>query len=406
MSDRPIATTNRRTVLKAGSTLAFAGLITPAATVAQTDLPIEIEQNAEEEYVVLRNVGDDDVDLTGYSINFEAEDEDYNQVRQLSGDVMLAPGEEVTVATGDETTVSTDVTLVEPYDGYVLRNDGSDEIALLDPDGNTVVSTAGSGGSDPGDGGDESERTLTITVIDENDEPVEGANVSVVTSDGGEEAASGETDSDGTVTFDVESGEYDVIVDHDDVTGPAATPATVDDTDAEVGVTLDTSDDTATGIVRVVDQNGDPVEGESVTLWPPGTVEEEATETRETNADGEVVIELVAGDPEDVVMFEIVVRDQSRMLGIMSDEHVGVQEVVFEVDTSDDDGDDSTDNGDDSDDEDDQEEELDGDDGDGDDGDDEDTDEKSGDGDEDETDADGDGVAATDDADDDCPKES
>ncbi|WP_336344121.1 lamin tail domain-containing protein [Halalkalicoccus ordinarius] len=390
MSDGPRATTNRRTVLKAGGTLALAGLITPAATVAQTDLPIEIEQNAKEEYVVLRNVGDDDVDLTGYSINFEAEDEDYDQVRQLSGDVTLASGEEVTVATGDETTDSTDVTLVDPYDGHVLRNDGSDEIALLDPDGNTVVSTAGSGESDPGDGGDESERTLTITVVDENDESVEGANVSVVTSDGGEEVASGETDSDGTVTFDVESGEYDVIVEHDDVTGPAATPATVDDTDPEVSVTLDMSDDTATGIVRVVDQNDDPVEGEPVTLWPPGTVDEEATETRETNADGEVVIELLAGEPEDVVMFETVVRNQSKTLGIMSDEHAGVQEVVFEVDTSDD-----------SDDEDGQTQELDRDDGD-----DEDMDEKSGDDDEDVTDADGDGVAATDDADDDCPKES
>lgn len=154
-------------------------------------------------------------------------------------------------------------------------------------------------------------------------------------------------------------------------------------------MTLDTSDDTATGIVRVIDQDGDPVEGETVTLWPPGTVEEETTETRETNADGEVVIELGAGEPEDVVMYEIVVRNQSRMLGIMSDEHAGVQEAVFEVDTSDDDGDDSTD----------------GDDGDGDDGDDDsDKDEKSGD-DEDEVDADGDGVAATDDGDD-CPKES
>ena len=34
---------------------------------------------------------------------------------------MLGPGEEVSVAT-----VSTDITLVDPYDEFVLNNDGSD----------------------------------------------------------------------------------------------------------------------------------------------------------------------------------------------------------------------------------------------------------------------------------------
>ena len=391
MTNNPGTPTHtRRTILKVGGTLALAGFITPAATVAQTDLPIEIEQFPEEEYVVLRNVGDEDVDLTGYGLTFEDEESSQvDQVRQLSGDVVIGPGEEVSVATGDETTVDTDVTLADPYDGFVLNNDGTDVISLVDPDGNMVVSTTGSG--------DEPEWMLTITVVDEDNEPVEGANVTVVTSAGGEEVASGETDSDGMVTFDVESSEYDVIVNHDDVTGPAATPVTVDGADAEVSVTLDMTDDRATGIVRVIDQNGDPVEGEPVTLWPPGAVEEEATETRETNADGEVVIELAAGEPEDVVMYTIEVRDQEERLAIMSDEHVGVQEVVFEVDTSDDDGDDSTDDGDsdDGDDTDDSKKETEKTDG-------SDTDDE----DKGKTDADGDGVAATDDADDDCPKVS
>nr|WP_303650352.1 lamin tail domain-containing protein [Halalkalicoccus sp. NIPERK01] len=398
MSNRPPATTNRRTVLEAGSALALTGLVTPVAAVAQTDLPIEIEQNAEDEYIVLWNLGDDEVDLTGYGLNFDNEESSQrDQVRQLSGNVALAPGDDVTVATSDETTVDTDVTLADPYDGSVLNNDGTDVVALVDPDGNTVVSTDGSGGSDSGDGEDEPERTLTVTVVDETDEPLEGANVSVVTSDGGEEVASGETDSDGTVTFDVESGEYDVVVNHDDVTGPAATRTTVDDADAEVSMTLDTTDGRATGIVRVVDRNGDPVEGEPVTLWPPGTVEEEATETRETNADGEVVIELSGLEPTDVTGFDVEVRDQEQRLGIMSDAYQGVQEVVFEVDTSENDGDDSTDddNSDDGDDTDDSEKE---------------TEKTDGSDNDDEckrkTDADGDGVPATDDADDDCAKVS
>ncbi len=157
----------------------------------------------------------------------------------------------------------------------------------------------------------------------------------------------------------------------------------------------------ATGIVRVVDQNGDPVEGEPVTLWPPGTVEEEATETHETNADGVVVIELSGFEPTDVASFDVEVRDQEQTLGIMSDVHQGVQEAVFEVDTSDDDGDDSTDDGDrdDGDDTDDStdDSEKETEKTDGSDNDDEDKEK---------TDADGDGVAATDDVDDDCAKVS
>ncbi|WP_066381072.1 carboxypeptidase-like regulatory domain-containing protein [Halalkalicoccus paucihalophilus] len=190
------------------------------------------------------------------------------------------------------------------------------------------------------------ENTITVTVRDENDDPVGDANVSVVVSDGGDEIASGDTDSDGTVSFDIESGEYDVIVNHDDVIGPASTSVTVDDGDTDVSVTLDTTNGRATGIIRVVDQNGDPVKGEPVTVWPPGTVEEDGTETHETNADGEVVIELRSFEPTDVTFFDVEVRDQEQTLGIMSDAENGVQETVFEVETSDEDGNDSTDDGD------------------------------------------------------------
>lgn len=106
-----------------------------------------------------------------------------------------------------------------------------------------------------------------------------------------------------------------------------------DDEDDE-GDSTDGEDDTATGVVRVVNQDGEPVEGEPVTVWPPGTVEEEATETYLTDEDGEYEIELLAGEPEDAPMFTIEVRDQEEVLAIMSDEHAGVQEVEFVVDTS------------------------------------------------------------------------
>lgn len=203
------------------------------------------------------------------------------------------------------------------YGTFLVEIDGEDEEYLI-PLSET-----------PGEG--EETSSLKVTVDNHNGEPVEGASVTVITADGGDEVASGTTDSNGVITFDVENGEYDVIVEHEDIT--AASRVTVDG-DTEDSLTLDTSDQKATGIVKVVDQNGDPVEGEPVTLWPPGAVEEEATETRETDENGEVRIELVAGEPEDVVMFDVVVRDQKKYLGIMADAYVGVQEVVFEVDTT------------------------------------------------------------------------
>ena len=174
---------------------------------------------------------------------------------------------------------------------------------------------------------------LTVTVENHNGEPVENASVSVATADGGEEVASGTTDADGIVTFDVEDGEYDISADHEEARGGTVSRIAVDG-DTEDTLTLDTSEGLATGIVKVVDQNGDPVEGEEVTLWPPGAVDEEATETRETDENGEVRIELLAGDPSDVVMFDVEVRGQIQTLAIMADAYTGVQEVVFEVDDS------------------------------------------------------------------------
>lgn len=78
-----------------------------------------------------------------------------------------------------------------------------------------------------------------------------------------------------------------------------------------------------------MDDDGEPIAGERVTLTPPATVQESAKEQRVTNDDGEVVIELAAGEPEDVVSYGVEVRGEEKSLAIMSDEHAGVQEVEF-----------------------------------------------------------------------------
>lgn len=184
--------------------------------------------------------------------------------------------------------------------------------------------------------------TLTVTVTDPNGDPVVNGDVHIVTPDGGEDVASGTTDENGQVTFDLENGDYEVAVSAPDqeLHQPSDRRfVTIDDGDEEFSVQLQSSgddddkSDTATGIVRVVDQDGEPVEGEPVILSPPGTVEEDQKETRHTDENGEVVIELGAGDPSDAVMYGVEVRDQEQSLGIMSDEHHGVQEVTFNVGT-------------------------------------------------------------------------
>lgn len=145
---------SRRTVLKAGSTIAIAGLLSPGAVVAQTDLPLEIEQTAKDEYVVIRNVGDEEVDITGYQINFEAgEGSNVDQIRELDGEVIIGPGEEILVPTGGLAVLNGDAFLKDPYETEVLNNEEPDVVALLTPSGETVTTT-NEATQEPDDGDD------------------------------------------------------------------------------------------------------------------------------------------------------------------------------------------------------------------------------------------------------------
>ncbi|MFC7009734.1 hypothetical protein [Halalkalicoccus salilacus] len=83
----------------------------------------------------------------------------------------------------------------------------------------------------------------------------------------------------------------------------------------------------ATAVIRVVNGAGTPVEGEPVTVIAMDGSSTEYT----TDENGEVVIELVAGDASDVARFDVRVRDQEQVVYIQRDDVHGVQEVVFEV---------------------------------------------------------------------------
>lgn len=101
--------------------------------------------------MTITNTGDEEVDLTGYQINFEAgEDSNVNQIRELSGEVLIPAGEDIVVSTGiNKISGDNIVELVDPYQTEVLNNENPDVVALLDPDGNVVASTGETGSSDP-----------------------------------------------------------------------------------------------------------------------------------------------------------------------------------------------------------------------------------------------------------------
>lgn len=176
--------------------------------------------------------------------------------------------------------------------------------------------------------------TLTVTVTDATGDPVENASVSVVTYDGGADVADGTTDENGEVMFDLEDGSYELVVSAKGLMQPSdqrLVEINGEDTATEVQLQeTGGGDDTATGIVRVTDSDGNPIEGEPVKITPPATVTERGTEIEYTDENGEVVIELGAGEPTDVVMYGVEVRGEEQTLGIMSDEHVGVQVVEFQ----------------------------------------------------------------------------
>ena len=192
---------SRRTVLKASSILATGGVAATGLGSAQQHSRLEIKQYPVEEYVVITNVDPElEADITGYSINFEAEDDDYNQIRELAGEVVIAAGESITVPTGArEVEADNIVELADPYDGEVLNNDGSDVVTLLDTNGEIVWSTA-----------DNTTYTLNLTVIDPEGEPVADARIGVYTYYGGEDVTTGTTDENGQATFELRNGSYEV----------------------------------------------------------------------------------------------------------------------------------------------------------------------------------------------------
>lgn len=212
----------RRTVLKTGLAVSAAavGISSSGIGLAQSEMDLSLEVDAEAETVTITNNGESEVDLTGYQINFEAgTDSEVNQIRTLSGEVVIGAGESVTVAAGGGE--SGDVSLEDPYEGEVLNNENPDVVALLSPEDEEVARSDESGDSDDDDneGGDDNEEketyTLTASVIESEDNGIISADVTV---DGETKTTSPQGKDDNSkilATFELENGTYTASATYD-----------------------------------------------------------------------------------------------------------------------------------------------------------------------------------------------
>lgn len=317
-------TYNRRTILTRGATFAALGVAGTAPAAAQSDEQIEqlrISVYPEEEFIVIVNTGEEDIDLTGYSINFEAEDDDYNQIRQLSGEVVISSeGGRIVVSTGAREVDQSDIVeLDRPYTGEILRNDGSDVVALLDRDGNEVARSDEEPSEDPPE-----DQTVEVTVLDaDTGEPISHAWIDGICSDADSSADYGMinyANDEGIVPLDLPAAE---TVNGCDLNARAegyetSDPLGIDLEDPEP-MTVDLmpveDDETHTLTVVVTDMDGVRIEGAGVGVVTYDAGEDVGTGT--TDECGEVQFEVEDGTYEvSTGTEELAQSSANRLVGV------------------------------------------------------------------------------------------
>ncbi|QLK26545.1 lamin tail domain-containing protein [Natrinema zhouii] len=207
---------NRRRFI-AGTALAAAGIGISGNVLADGhELPVKIvEVNPTEETVILENTGSETVDLGGYLLDWEHEN-DEDQTKAFEEGVTIEPGKQLSVWSGFQSTQIGDVKAdyqIADYDHGRINDQDPDVIALLSPEGELVATSDGytSGGdnssgdnsgsdsdsdTDSDNTGDESSADTDETTNDDTD--VESD------SDTGDEDAGGEADEDVNANADEE----------------------------------------------------------------------------------------------------------------------------------------------------------------------------------------------------------
>lgn len=219
-------TQTRRGILALTGALTVAGLGTAGNALSQTtdassnhdDWITFGEINTEGEWLVLHNEGDEDLDITGYTIvfGFEEEQDHTKQFEEKYGATMIPAGGSITVATGapasQDGTPAEDPDVEFDFGTAKMPDDGSDVYAILDPEGNEVAR------SDEDRHGTDGDETTTTTEEEEQDdeeqedeeegEEEDGLDVDLPKEyhadlSGVAETHDVETDATGTATFEV-----------------------------------------------------------------------------------------------------------------------------------------------------------------------------------------------------------
>lgn len=97
-----------------------------------------VEINAENEYIVIKNVSGEQVSLSGYNVNLEV-GQKVNQIpdEPFPQGTTLDANETLTIATGTASTVEGDVTL--GYEKAMINNTNPDTLAIINPSGEIVI---------------------------------------------------------------------------------------------------------------------------------------------------------------------------------------------------------------------------------------------------------------------------
>lgn len=214
----------------------------------------------------------------------------------------------------DDSEQDNDITAEDGPNGTVSNDSDADDVQT--PDNDSTGEQNGDNDTAEQDQSDPEATELTVVVIDDADNPIEGASLTLIPHLEGVDAPDhpmehGETDADGIYTAVLEHYDYTIEVEHPDYEsgvvehthdGPRevtiALKVTGDSTTTDTTDTFDTTD-TSDVSITVVDTAGDPIEDASVRLIPE--ISDRPITEGETDAEGIYTESIV----EQVYMLEI-----------------------------------------------------------------------------------------------------
>ena len=183
-------------------------------------------------------------------------------------------------------------------------------------------------------------KTVTITVVDENNDPVENADVEFVHDDAiiFDTRENKPTNSDGVVTFETEAGSnVDVNVEADGYENTDASLTVSEDEEITLTLQEDTEDgetdaaeegdeaaedEMKTVTVAIVDENGDPIENADVEFVHDDAILLDTRENKQTGSDGIVSFETEADSNVDINVEADGYENTDASLTVSEDEEI------------------------------------------------------------------------------------